>query len=91
MIHSGRKWSRRTITDALRRTFWDPDSGSEYIADWEKDYWDCAEREWGDVIWRKGPLTPDLLRRLETSVDPISDLMSEESLPVPDRPIGHYE
>jgi hypothetical protein len=23
-----------------------------YIADWENDYWEFAERERGDVIWR---------------------------------------
>jgi len=53
------------MSDTMRRTFWDPDSGSAYIADWHNDHWEFAEREWGDVIWRIVPPTPELLKSLE--------------------------
>jgi hypothetical protein len=58
-------WLKMNIT--MRRTFWDHDSGSEYIADWESDHWEFAEREWGDVIWRVAPPTHELLAMLEKS------------------------
>jgi hypothetical protein len=51
----------------MRRTFWDTDTGSEYIADWENDHWELVEREWGGVIWRKVPPKPELLRKLESA------------------------
>jgi hypothetical protein len=53
----------------MRRTFWDTDSGSEYIADWENDHWEFAEREWGGVIWRTVPPKPELLRKLDSMIN----------------------
>jgi len=49
-----------------RVRWWNYDTGSEYMADWEEDHWTFAEREWAGAQWYPVDATPQLSKEADS-------------------------